>query len=91
MTEIDNLLDMINDDVRCQIIPVFGEMNSLPDDKLIYPEDVVYFYSRCNGVNLFSKDRTKILFSILPKEKYCRQIKRLLVRRVMTIYLHHGI
>ncbi|QMJ69440.1 SMI1/KNR4 family protein [Escherichia fergusonii] len=69
MTEIDNLLDMINDDVRCQIIPVFGEMNSLPDDKLIYPEDVVYFYSRCNGVNLFSKDRTKILFSILPKEK----------------------
>lgn len=68
MTEIDNLLDMINDDVRCQIIPVFGEMNSLPDDKLIYPEDVVYFYSRCNGVNLFLRIELRFYFQFCQKK-----------------------
>lgn len=69
MKEIDLLLGLINKDNRCVVIPSIGDLPMLPISTLKYPDDLLYFYSKCNGVRLFCDGGGLISFHILSKHE----------------------
>ncbi|MGY5954931.1 SMI1/KNR4 family protein [Kosakonia sp. AX9b] len=69
MDKINKVLDLIKKDKRCEVIPPKGDLPSLPNNKLKYPEDVIYFYQKCNGVKLFCNDNSLITFTILSNDE----------------------
>ncbi|EQC2552903.1 SMI1/KNR4 family protein [Enterobacter sichuanensis] len=69
MKEIDSLLDLFNKDSRCEVIPPNGDLPTLPASTLKYPDDILYFYRKCNGVRLFCDGNAMISFRILSKNE----------------------
>ena len=53
MERIDYLLDLFDKERRCEVLYPKGKIHTLPTHSLEYPEDVVYFYNKCNGVRFF--------------------------------------
>lgn len=69
MKELDELFNLISNDNRCEVIPPKGNLPVLPNGGLRYPDDVVYFYQKCNGVNLFCNGSYMVSFSILSNNE----------------------
>ncbi|ELY7491293.1 SMI1/KNR4 family protein [Cronobacter turicensis] len=69
MNKIDELLDLIRKDKRCEVLPPSGSLLPLSDDTLRYPDDVIYFYQKCNGIKLFYNDNSLVSFTILPNDE----------------------
>lgn len=78
MNKIDSLLNMISKDSRCKVISPSGTLPSLPNNRLKYPDDVVYFYKKCDGLTLFDKFNKLISFSILSQNEI-RQANQVIV------------
>ncbi|WP_105264082.1 MULTISPECIES: SMI1/KNR4 family protein [unclassified Escherichia] len=69
MNDIDELLDLIKSDNRCEVIPPDGNLPLLPYDYLKYPDDVIRFYKICNGIKLFCSEEQEISFTILKNNE----------------------
>ncbi|WP_347253135.1 SMI1/KNR4 family protein [Leminorella grimontii] len=69
MEKIDLLLDMITSDNSCVAYPPIGRLPELSGRMLKIPDDVSYFYSKCNGVELFIHGNRMVSFSILPQDE----------------------
>lgn len=54
MDKIYKVLDLIKNDKRCEVIPPKGDLPSLPNNKLKYPKDVIYFYQNVMELNFFA-------------------------------------
>lgn len=61
-----DLIDLIEVSEKCKVFP--AKKNSIPTLRqgLAYPNDLLDFYSRCNGLVLFDPGKDNISFEVLP-------------------------
>lgn len=69
---LDVLIEKIATDQRCEFYPSVNVLPPLSNEYLNYPTDMVYFYSKCNGLKLFSNSDANIVFFILPVNEILR-------------------
>ena len=66
MKQIDDFIQKIANDSRCDIFTGRDKLQILEGRDLKYPDDIIYFYEKCNGVRLFKSGHDNVSFTILP-------------------------
>ncbi|WP_081074566.1 SMI1/KNR4 family protein [Burkholderia cepacia] len=65
MILIEEIVEVIRADSRCQVLPVSGNLPPLLSADMAYPKEVVEFYNLCGGIVLFSGGKENVSFKIL--------------------------
>ena len=69
MKSISDLISELKTNNRCDIFSAKSRLQSLSDNDLAYPDDLIEFYSLCYGLSLFKPGKDSISFKILPPEE----------------------
>ncbi|MCG8709100.1 SMI1/KNR4 family protein [Brenneria sp. 4F2] len=69
MKSISDLISELKTNNRCDIFSAKSRLQSLSDNGLAYPDDLIEFYSLCQGLSLFKQGKDNISFKILPPEE----------------------